>query len=165
MLRLVVREVTLDQKRERGLVWLRITWQTGAASEHRVRRRVRGYSQYAETARLERRIRELNAAGLMDREVAASRIHASSLWDDRSRRMRASAIALVVTGCGRIGFDPLATSHGVSGRLLALGHVVGRALHDLGDRLNGYGNHAPTNQSVPVSDMHPDRARNRVENT
>lgn len=72
MLRLVVREVTLDQKRERGLVWMRITWQTGAASEHQVRRSVQGYSQYAETARLERRIRELNTAGLMDREVAAT---------------------------------------------------------------------------------------------
>ena len=30
MLRLVVREVALDQKRERGLLWMRITWQTGA---------------------------------------------------------------------------------------------------------------------------------------
>src|SRR3954454_9427041 len=72
MLRLVVREVTLDQKRERGLVWLRITWQTGAASEHQVRRSVQGYNQYAETARLERRIRDLNATGLMDRAVAAT---------------------------------------------------------------------------------------------
>ena len=78
MLRLVVREVTLDQKRERGLVWMRITWQTGAASEHQVRRRVQGYDQYAETARLERRIRELNATGLMDREVAA-RLNAEGL--------------------------------------------------------------------------------------
>ena len=72
MLRLVVREITLDQKRERGLVWMRITWQTGAASEHQVRRSVQGYNQYAETARLERRIRDLNATGLMDRAVAQS---------------------------------------------------------------------------------------------
>jgi hypothetical protein len=78
MLRLVVREVALDQKRERGLVRMRITWQTGAASEHRVRRSVPGYDQYAETARLERRIRELNTAGLMDREVAA-RLNAEGL--------------------------------------------------------------------------------------
>src|SRR4051794_22757909 len=76
--RLVVREVALDQKRERGVVRVRITWQTGAASEHRVRRSVPGYDQYAETARLERRIRELNAAGLMDREVAA-RLNAEGL--------------------------------------------------------------------------------------
>jgi hypothetical protein len=70
MLRLVVREVALDQRRERGLVWMRITWQTGAASEHRVRRRVQGYADYAGTGQLERRIRELNAAGMMDREIA-----------------------------------------------------------------------------------------------
>lgn len=71
MLRLVVREVALDQKRERGLVWMRITWQTGAASEHRLRRNVQGYAHYASAADLEQRIRELNAAGMMDREIAA----------------------------------------------------------------------------------------------
>jgi len=71
MLRLVVREVALDQKRERGLVWMRITWQTGATSEHRLRRSVQGYAQYASTGQLEQRIRELNAAGMMDREIAA----------------------------------------------------------------------------------------------
>jgi DNA invertase Pin-like site-specific DNA recombinase len=72
MLRLVVREVALDQKRERGLVWMRITWQTGATSEHRLRRSVQGYAHYASTTELERRIRELNAAGMMDREIAAA---------------------------------------------------------------------------------------------
>jgi len=71
MLRLVVREVALDQKRERGLVWMRITWQTGATSEHRLRRSVHGYAHYAGTADLEQRIRALNAAGMMDCEVAA----------------------------------------------------------------------------------------------
>jgi DNA invertase Pin-like site-specific DNA recombinase len=72
MLRLVVREVALDQKRERGLVWIRITWQTGATSEHRLRRSAQGYAHYAGTAQLEQRIRELNAAGMMDREIAAT---------------------------------------------------------------------------------------------
>ncbi len=71
MLRLVVREVTLDQKRERGLVCMRITWQTGATSEHRLQRRVLGYAEYASTALLEQRVRELNACGMMDREIAA----------------------------------------------------------------------------------------------
>ncbi len=47
MLRLVMREVALDQKRERGLVWMQITWQTGATSEHRLQRRVQGYAHYA----------------------------------------------------------------------------------------------------------------------
>ena len=70
ILRLVVREVALDQKRERGLVRMRITWQTGATSAHRLRRRVQGYVQYADTAQLVQRVRDLNAAGMMDREIA-----------------------------------------------------------------------------------------------
>ena len=72
MLRLVVREVVLDQKRERGLVWMHIAWQTGATSEHRLRRSVQGYAHYAGAGQLERRVRELNAAGMMDREIAAT---------------------------------------------------------------------------------------------
>ena len=45
IVRLVVREVVLDQKREPGVVWMRICWQTGAASEHRLQRRVRSYAE------------------------------------------------------------------------------------------------------------------------
>jgi Recombinase zinc beta ribbon domain len=71
ILRLVIRDVALDQKREQGMVWLRITWQTGATSEHRLQRKVRSYADCAGTDRLERRIRELNAAGKMDHEIAA----------------------------------------------------------------------------------------------
>lgn len=41
-------------------------------SEHRLRRGVQSYTDYANAAELERRIRELNAAGMMDREIAAS---------------------------------------------------------------------------------------------
>jgi DNA invertase Pin-like site-specific DNA recombinase len=70
ILRLLVREVALDQKRERGQVWIRITWQTGATSEHRLQRRVRSYVDCAAAEQLERRVRELNAAGRMDREIA-----------------------------------------------------------------------------------------------
>ena len=71
ILRLVIRDVALDQKREHGMVWLRITWQTGATSEHRLQRKVRSYADCAGTDRLERRIRELNTAGKMDHEIAA----------------------------------------------------------------------------------------------
>ncbi|PHK93466.1 transposase [Pseudoroseomonas rhizosphaerae] len=69
--RLVIRDVALDQKREQGVVWLRISWQSGAISEHRVQRRVRSYADCADPALLERRIRALNAAGKMDHEVAS----------------------------------------------------------------------------------------------
>jgi hypothetical protein len=43
LLRFIVREVVLDQKRVPGQLWLRIVWQTGATSEHRVQRRVHTY--------------------------------------------------------------------------------------------------------------------------
>ena len=36
ILRLVVKEVVLDQRPESGQVWIRIIWQTGAVSEHKV---------------------------------------------------------------------------------------------------------------------------------
>jgi len=61
IIRLVIKEVILDQKRERGLVWMKIVWQTGAASEHRFQRRVQSYEQHADPDRLQSRIRELNA--------------------------------------------------------------------------------------------------------
>ena len=37
LLRLVVKEVLLDQKRLRGKVWLQINWQTGASTIHEIR--------------------------------------------------------------------------------------------------------------------------------
>ncbi len=72
ILRLVVREVALDQKREQGVVWLRISWQTGATSEHRLQRHVRCYKECFSKDLLESRVRELNAAGMMDGEIAAT---------------------------------------------------------------------------------------------
>jgi hypothetical protein len=69
--RLVIRDVALDQKREQGVVWLRISWQSGATSEHRVQRRVRSYADCTDPDLLQRRIRALNAAGKMDHKVAA----------------------------------------------------------------------------------------------
>jgi hypothetical protein len=69
-LRILVRSVVLDQKREHGLVWIKINWQTGAASEHWIRRSVQSYRQHADLDRLQRRVRELNAANKMDAEIA-----------------------------------------------------------------------------------------------
>lgn len=72
ILRLVMREVALDQKRERGMVWMRVAWQTGAMSEHRLQRRVRSCAECSSTDLLEHRVRELKAAGRMDHEIAAT---------------------------------------------------------------------------------------------
>jgi hypothetical protein len=71
ILRFIVREVVLDQKRIRGQVWMKILWQTGATSEHCVQRRVRSYQDYVDVGRLRQRITELNTAGKMDKEIAA----------------------------------------------------------------------------------------------
>jgi DNA invertase Pin-like site-specific DNA recombinase len=70
ILRFIVREVVLDQKRMRGQVWMKIVWQTGATSEHCLQRRVRSYQDYVDLDRLRRRIEHLNAAGKMDKEIA-----------------------------------------------------------------------------------------------
>ena len=72
ILRFVVREVVLDQKRSQGQVWLKILWQTGTISEHRSQRRVHTYRDYIDLDRLRRKIMELNAAGKMDKEIAAA---------------------------------------------------------------------------------------------
>jgi DNA invertase Pin-like site-specific DNA recombinase len=72
ILRFIVREAVLDQKRDRGQVWLKITWQTGAISEHRLQRRVHTYRDYIDLDRLRQRITQLNAACKMDKEIAAT---------------------------------------------------------------------------------------------
>lgn len=69
--RLVIKEVALDQKRRRGYVWIRIIWQTGAASEHWLQRGVQGYAQHADQDQLRQRIVELNGLQKMDGEIAA----------------------------------------------------------------------------------------------
>ncbi|PBB39963.1 transposase [Mesorhizobium sp. WSM3866] len=72
ILRLIIDEVILDQKRFRGQVWFKILWQTGATSEHSLQRRVHTYGDYIDLERLRRRVIELNAAGKMDKEIAAT---------------------------------------------------------------------------------------------
>jgi len=71
-LRFIVCEVVLDQKRVPGQVWLKIVWQTGATSEHRVQRRVHTYRDYSDLERLRQRVAMLNGAGKMDKEIATA---------------------------------------------------------------------------------------------
>jgi len=71
IVRLVVKEVTLDQKRRRGYVWIKIIWQTGSTSEHWFQRTVNGYVQHADQDKLRQRIVELNDLQKMDGEIAA----------------------------------------------------------------------------------------------
>jgi hypothetical protein len=70
MLRFLIRDVMLDQKREQGQVVIKIAWATGAFSEHRLRRKVQGYDQYAGLENLEQRVRALNGENKIDEEIA-----------------------------------------------------------------------------------------------
>jgi len=72
MLRLVIREVIVDSKRVGGQVWVQINWQTGAQEQFWYQRRVSSYAVFAGTQALEQRVRELNAVGLMDAQIAAT---------------------------------------------------------------------------------------------
>ena len=70
MLRLVIREVIVDSKRVGGQVWVQINWQTGAHEQFCYKRSVRSYAVFADAQALEQRVRDLNAAGLMDAQIA-----------------------------------------------------------------------------------------------
>jgi DNA invertase Pin-like site-specific DNA recombinase len=70
IVRLVIKDVTLDQKRRRGYVWIKVIWQTGAVSEHWLQRGVQSYEQHADQERLRQRIAELNGLQKMDGEIA-----------------------------------------------------------------------------------------------
>ena len=72
MVRLVIREVIVDSKRAEGQVWVQINWQTGAQEQFWYQRRVSSYAVFAGAQALEQRVRELNAAGMMDAQIAAT---------------------------------------------------------------------------------------------
>ncbi len=72
MLRLVIQEVIVDSKRADGQVWVQINWQTGVQEQFWYQRRVHSYVVFAGAQALEQRVRELNAAGLMDAQIAAT---------------------------------------------------------------------------------------------
>jgi len=94
ILRLVVKEVVLDQRPESGQVWIRIIWQTGAVSEHKVRRNVSSYRNYADVATLEARVRDLVVARKMDREIAKT-LNADGLLSAHGRPFSGGEVHLL----------------------------------------------------------------------
>jgi DNA invertase Pin-like site-specific DNA recombinase len=99
ILRLVMRDVVIDAKRLRGQVWLRIGWQTGAISEHRLQRRVHAYRDYIDIERLRKRIAELNGAGKMDKEIAAI-LNREGFVAARARALKGENVWLLRTRWG-----------------------------------------------------------------
>jgi excisionase family DNA binding protein len=71
IVRLIIKEVIVDQRRWHGQVWVQINWQTGAVTEHKYKRRVLSYDAHADLETLEQRLRELHAEQKMDQEIAA----------------------------------------------------------------------------------------------
>jgi DNA invertase Pin-like site-specific DNA recombinase len=71
ILRFLIKEVIVDQKRAQGKVWFQVNWQTGAISEHWYIRRVRSYEEHARFEQIQQRIRELHAEQKLDDEIAA----------------------------------------------------------------------------------------------
>src|SRR6516164_7125877 len=94
ILRLVVKEVVLDQRPESGQVWIRIIWQTGAVSEHKVRRNVSSYRNYADVGTLEARVRDLVVARKMDREIARA-LNADGLLSAHGRPFSGGEVHLL----------------------------------------------------------------------
>jgi DNA invertase Pin-like site-specific DNA recombinase len=68
--RLLIKDVLLDRRREKGQVWIQINWQTGAMSQHWVKPRVRRYNEMEQAEGLRYRIEELKAAGNRDADIA-----------------------------------------------------------------------------------------------
>ena len=93
------RAAEVDQRRERGRVSVRIVWQTGAVTEHRLRRQVRAYAEYADLERLEQRVRDLNSAGNMDHEIATILI--AKAWLPRAACHSAARSSTCCASAGR----------------------------------------------------------------
>lgn len=70
LVRLVIKEVVVDQNRRVGQIWFRVNWQTGASSEHWLVRRVQSYATHAFLAQLQARVQELVVAQKGDNEIA-----------------------------------------------------------------------------------------------
>ncbi|MEE4378815.1 MAG: recombinase family protein [Candidatus Competibacteraceae bacterium] len=71
LVRLVIDSVIIDAKRERGYLWYQINWQTGATSEHRLRRQVMRLAEHPYREALQHRLQELSDEQKMDAEIAA----------------------------------------------------------------------------------------------
>ena len=72
LLRLVVKEVIVDQKRLRGKLWFQINWQTGASTVHEIVRHGVSYREYSDGEQVEQQIRQWHSAQKTDKQLAAT---------------------------------------------------------------------------------------------
>ena len=69
IVRLVIREVILDQTRAKEKVWLQLNWQTGAITQHWITRSVTRYQDLSNLNDLRQRLQALKAAGMSDQAI------------------------------------------------------------------------------------------------
>lgn len=94
IVRLVMKEVVVDQKRIPGRVWFQINWQTGAVTQHEYERRVSSYAEHPRRERLEQRLRELHQAEKMDHEIAEI-LNAEGFLTTKRRPFNGNAVWLL----------------------------------------------------------------------
>lgn len=71
IVRLVIRDVIIDQTRAKEKIWLQLNWQTGAITQHWVTRSVSRYRDVADLDGLRGQLQALKAAGMPDEAIAA----------------------------------------------------------------------------------------------
>jgi uncharacterized protein YndB with AHSA1/START domain len=69
IVRLVIREVILDQTRAKEKIWLQLNWQTGAITQHWLTRPVTRYHDLGNLNDLRQRLQTLKAAGMSDQAI------------------------------------------------------------------------------------------------
>ena len=100
ILRLIICEVVLDQKRLQGQVWFKILWQTGATSEYSLQRCVHTYGDYIDIDKL-RRCSDQSTGTIRLRIRLDARRHRILLANHSADRLRRRAAGRVYCGSRR----------------------------------------------------------------
>jgi DNA invertase Pin-like site-specific DNA recombinase len=146
MIRFVIREIIVDQKRATGKVWFQINWQTGAMTEHEYERRVRSYAEHAQWEAVEQRVRELHGQQKLDDEIAEV-LNAEGLRTTKQLLFNSDAIWFIRKQLGLPAVIPVSThplrwadgTYSVQGAAQVLGVFPGTVYKWLRTgRLEGY---------------------------
>ena len=173
LIRLLIDNVLIDSRRQRGRIWLQINWRTGATTEHHPRRRAQRYTEHADYEQIESRIRELHSGGLMD-EAIASVLNDAGFITARGQQFCGQIVHLLRKHWGLPTWNPLGPnpsrwddgSYSVTGAAELLEVIPGTILKWLRKGvLHGWqaGDHKLWHVSLPYPEVA--RIRARLERT
>jgi DNA invertase Pin-like site-specific DNA recombinase len=106
LLRLLIENVLLDNRRQVGQTWLQINWRTGATTEHWAQRSVRSYADYADGQQIEERVRTLHADGMMDAAIATA-LNTEGFRTSHGQRFRGPVVYVLRKLWGLPTWNPL----------------------------------------------------------